>query len=322
VEALYFDGSGIRVIERPEPAAEPGTAVVRMRLAGVCNTDLEIARGYMGFQGVLGHEGVGEVVEGPPEWQGRRVVSEINFACGHCATCQTGLGRHCPSRRVMGILAADGAFAQYVAVPVANLHAVPEAMEDDRAVFVEPLAAAYEILEQVGSVAGQRALVFGDGKLGLLIAQVLDNAGAQVLAVGHHPSHLALLSQRGIETCTAASFPPENTPRADLAIEATGSPEGLAGAIAAVRPRGTLVLKTTVAEHPRVDLARIVIDEIQLVGSRCGPFAPALAALDTRSVDVSALVEERFPLSRGIEALERAATRGARKVLIDCQGSR
>ncbi|MEE2665136.1 MAG: alcohol dehydrogenase catalytic domain-containing protein [Myxococcota bacterium] len=321
MQALYFDGSRVRVIERPEPQAGPDSAVVRMRLAGVCNTDLEIARGYMDFRGVLGHEGVGEVVEGPPEWLGRRVVSEINFACGHCATCRSGLGRHCPSRRVMGILAADGAFAQYLAVPVANLHAVPDAMGDDRAVFAEPLAAAFEILEQVGEVAGQHAVVFGDGKLGLLIAQVLDNAGAQVLAVGHHRSHLALLSQRGIETCAAASFPPGNTPRADLVVEATGSPEGLAGAIAAVRPRGTLVLKTTLAEHPRVDLARIVIDEIHLVGSRCGPFTPALAALETGSVDVSALVEERFPLSQSVEALERAAARGARKVVIDCEGS-
>lgn len=322
MHALYFDGTRVHLTERPEPRSTPETAVIRMRLAGVCNTDLEIARGYMGFCGVLGHEGVGDIVEGPAEWLGRRVVSEINFACGDCAACQAGLGRHCPSRRVMGILGADGAFAQYLAVPVANLHAVADAVSDERAVFAEPLAAAFEILEQVGDVSGQRAIVLGDGKLGLLVAQVLDTAGARVIAVGRHPSHLATLSRRGIETCDAASFPAEGAPRADLVVEATGSPGGLATAIAAVRPRGTLVLKTTLAEHPRVDLARIVIDEIQLLGSRCGPFEPALAALESGSVDVSELVEERYPLSQAVEAMEHAAQRGARKVLIDCEGPR
>jgi threonine dehydrogenase-like Zn-dependent dehydrogenase len=290
-----------------------------MHWAGVCNTDLEIARGYMGFRGVLGHEGVGEVVEGPAAWRGRRVVSEINFACGRCDTCQSGLGRHCPTRRVMGILDADGAFAELLAVPVANLHAVPDALTDEQAVFTEPLAAAYEILEQLGDVAGQRAVVLGDGKLGLLVAQVLDAAGARVRAVGRHGANLAWLARRGIESCEVTAFRPDVGPRADLVVEATGSPDALSVAMTAVRPRGTLILKTTVAEHPRVDLARIVIDEIQLVGSRCGPFEPALEALASGSVDVSGLVEERFPLDRGVEALDRAARRGARKVLIDCR---
>jgi threonine dehydrogenase-like Zn-dependent dehydrogenase len=320
VQALYFDGSQVRLAERPDPLPEPGGAVVEMRLAGVCNTDLEIARGYMGFRGILGHEGVGRVVDGPTAWLGRRVVSEINFACGRCSACAAGLGRHCPTRRVMGILDADGAFAQRLAVPVANLHVVPDSVDDEHAVFAEPLAAAYEILEQVGDVAGLRAVVLGDGKLGLLIAQVLDAAGARVTAVGHHPANLALLAGRGIEIREAAAFRSEE-PGADLVVEATGSTDGLAGALASVRPRGTVVLKTTVAEHPSVELSKIVIDEIQLLGSRCGPFEPALAALASGAVDVSRMVEERFSLARGVEAMERAAQRGARKVLIDCEAA-
>ena len=319
MRAVYFDGARATVLERPDPTPTSDGAVVALHLAGVCNTDLEIAKGYMGFEGILGHEGVGVVVEGPDDWVGRRVVSEINFACGRCAACDAGLGRHCPHRTVMGIQGADGAFAERVAVPVANLHAVPDAVPDEHAVFAEPLAAAYEILEQVGDVAGWSAVVLGDGKLGLLVAQVLAAAGARVLAVGRHAAHLELLAQRGIETRLADRFDPSSGPRADLVVEATGSADALGTAMAAVRPRGVLVLKTTVAEHPRVDLARIVIDEIQLLGSRCGPFAPALAALADGSVDTSALVEGRYALADGVEAMERAAQRGARKVLIDCR---
>lgn len=320
MRAMCFDGSRVEVSERADPTPQAASAIVRVRLAGICNTDLEISRGYMGFRGVIGHEGVGDVVDGPVEWLGRRVVSEINFACGRCGHCEQGLGRHCPTRRVMGILDADGAFAEYLAVPIANLHAVPDSLDDAQAVFVEPLAAAFEIVEQVGDIRGQRAVVLGDGKLGLLVAQVLDAAGARVLAVGHHASNLALLAGRGIETREAAAFRAGNEPRADLVVEATGSATALPGALAATRPRGTLVLKTTVAERPGVDLAPIVIDEIQVLGSRCGPFEPALAALAGGDVDVSALVEERFPLARGVEAMQRAARRGARKVLLDCAG--
>lgn len=319
MRALCIDGSSLALREHETPQLETGRAIVRMRIAGVCNTDLEIARGYMGFAGVLGHEGVGEVAEGPSEWVGKRVVSEINFACGNCPACQQDLGRHCPARQVMGILGADGTFAEYVSVPVANLHTVPEHIDDEHASFVEPLAAAFEVIEQLGEVAGQRAIVFGDGKLGLLVAQVLDEAGARVLAVGRHADHLALLSGRGIETREAREFRPGDEPRADLVVEATGSASALAGAIAATRPRGKLVLKTTVAESLQIDLAPIVIDEIQIVGSRCGPFAPAIEALRTGAIDVTGLIEEKFPLSRAPEALERAAQRGSRKMLIDCQ---
>lgn len=322
MNALRFDGARARIEDLPDPIREPDTAIVAVRLAGVCNTDLEIAKGYMGFRGVLGHELVGVVVDGPASWLGRRVACEINFGCGErdCSACAQRLERHCPRRRVMGILGADGAFAERVAVPVRNLHAVPDSLEDERAVFVEPLAAAFEILEQLDVERGARAVVLGDGKLGLLVAQVLALAGARVLAVGRHPDKLAMLAQREIETRLAADFDPDRAPRADLVVEATGSPVALDLAIRATRPRGKLVLKTTTAERPALDTARIVIDEIELVGSRCGPFAPALAALAAREVDVAPLVDERFPLARGVQALERAAERGARKVLIDCGG--
>lgn len=314
MRALVLRGRSVRVEDVPEPAPRAGFARVRVALAGVCNTDLELVKGYMGFAGVLGHEFVGVVEDGPEPWRGRRVVGEINFACHRCDTCARGLARHCPRRRVMGIQGADGALAELVAVPVENLHAVPDAVPDARAVFAEPLAAAFEILEQVELAPAQRCLVLGDGKLGLLVAQVLQQAGARVLAVGRHPEKLAILAARGIETRLARDWSPAPTP---LVVEATGSAEGFAAAVAATEPRGTLVLKSTVAEHPAVDLAPLVIHEIRLVGSRCGPFAPALRALAEERVTVEPLVTTRLPLRRAHEALERAALRGALKVLVE-----
>jgi threonine dehydrogenase-like Zn-dependent dehydrogenase len=314
LRALHLDASGVRLLETAEPAPGADAARVRVSLAGVCDTDLQLVRGYLGFRGVLGHEFVGVVDAGPDTWRGRRVVGEINFACGRCEACTSGLGRHCPTRRVMGIQGADGAFADYVAVPVANLHAVPDGLPDERAVFVEPLAAAFEILEQVEIAAGSRCLVLGDGKLGLLVAQVLHEAGARVCALGRHPDKLAILTARGIETRLASDWSPQPT---EIVVEATGTPQGFAMAVAATRPRGTLVLKSTLTESPCVDLAPLVIHEIRVVGSRCGPFEPALRALDAGRIDVDPLVAERLPLARAPDALERAAAPGALKVLID-----
>jgi threonine dehydrogenase-like Zn-dependent dehydrogenase len=314
VRALHFDGSQARVAELPDPRACDETVLVRVRLAGVCNTDLEIARGYMGFRGVLGHEFVGSVEEGPQEWRGQRVVGEINFACRACPVCAQGLQRHCPSRQVMGILEADGCFAERVRVPAANLHPVPEGVSDELAVFTEPLAAAFEILEQVHVEPGRDCIVLGDGKLGLLVAQVLHQAGARVLAMGRHRDKLRLLARRGIETRLLSDW---NGELASLVVEATGSAQGFQQAVAATRPRGTLVLKSTVAESPGLNLAPLVIDEISVVGSRCGPFPPALRALETGAVDVASLVSERFPLSRADEALRRAGEPGVLKVLIE-----
>ncbi len=319
VKALFFDGRRASVEDRPDPEPGGDMALVRVRLAGVCNTDLEIARGYMGFRGVLGHEFVGEVEEGPEPWRGRRVVGEINFACGSCERCRAGMGRHCATRKVMGILGADGAFAERVAVPVANLHRVPEALPDESAVFTEPLAAAFEILEQVRVTPEMRCVVLGDGKLGLLVAQVLAGTGAQVKAVGRHEEKLAHLERAGIETSAAGAFDAA-AEDADLVVEATGSARGFEQAVAATRPRGTLVLKSTVAERPELDLAPLVIDEIQLVGSRCGPFEPALDALAEGRVSVAPLVSETFPLARAPQALSRAAEPGVLKVMIDCAG--
>lgn len=315
MRAIALEGGRARLVSRPDPHPGPDEAVVRVSLAGVCRTDLELVRGYMDFAGVLGHEFVGTVEDGPPEWRGQRVVGEINFACGRCAACARGLRRHCPHRRVMGILRADGAFAERVCVPVANLHRVPDAVPDARAVFAEPVAAAFEILEQVPLPPGVRALVLGDGKLGLLAAQVLASSGADVTVLGHHPGKLALLAQRGIGTATAEAW---RGTRAPLVVEATGSVAGFRRAVELVEPRGTLVLKSTVAAREALDLAPLVIDEITVVGSRCGPFPPALAALEDGRVAVDGMVSARVPLADGVQALERAARPGVLKVLIDC----
>jgi threonine dehydrogenase-like Zn-dependent dehydrogenase len=315
MKALHFDGSQARVVERDTPALGADRALVRVTLAGICRTDLELCRGYMGFRGVLGHEFVGRVEEGPAEWRGVRVVGEINFACGRCETCAANLGRHCPQRSVMGIAGADGAIAEWVTVPVANLHCVPEAVSDEQAVFTEPLAAAFEILEQVPIEPGARALVWGDGKLGLLVAQVLHAAGARVTLLGHHPAKLALLATYGIDTVLADAW---TGPAAPLVVEATGSIEGFRRAVATTLPRGTLVLKSTIAAREPLDLSPLVIHEIQVVGSRCGPFPPALRALETARVSVTPLITDRVPLAQADEALRLAAERGALKILVDC----
>lgn len=314
MRALVFDGTSARVVEHAQPHGDENTAVVRMQAAGVCRTDLEIVKGYMGFRGVLGHELVGIVADGPAQWRGKRVVAEINFACGACPTCGRGLQRHCPSRRVMGILNADGAFAELLAVPVANLHAVPDDVSNDAAVFTEPLAAAFEILDQVHVFPGMACTVLGDGKLGLLVAQVLAHAGARVLAVGKHNDKLRLLAQRGIETARADAWQPQP---ADVVVEATGTADGLARAMAATRPRGRLVLKSTVALGADLNLALLVINEITLIGSRCGRFAPALDALQRNVVDVRPLISARVSLAHADDALRLAAQPGVLKVVID-----
>jgi threonine dehydrogenase-like Zn-dependent dehydrogenase len=290
------------------------SVLVRVSLAGVCSTDLEIVKGYMQFRGILGHEFVGRVEAGPPEWRGQRVVGEINFACRSCTICGEGLYRHCPSRVVMGIVGADGAFAELVRLPVTNLHLVPDSVADEIAVFTEPLAAAFEILEQIRIEPGHKCVVLGDGKLGLLVAQVLHQAGARVLAVGKHPQKLAILGERGIATVLLSEW---NGELASLVVEATGTAEGFARAVAATRPRGTLVLKSTVLERPSVDLSPIVVDEIRVLGSRCGPFPPALRALETGSVDVGCLISHRVALDDAVEGLRKASQPDALKVLIE-----
>lgn len=317
MRALVFDGA-LRVREVPTPTAAAGEALIRVRRAGICNTDVEIARGYMGFRGVLGHEFVGEVVSVTDArdgaWVGRRVAGEINLGCGDCARCRAGLSRHCAARTVLGILGRDGALAEYVALPVGNLHAVPDALDDDGAAFIEPVAACFEVLEQVHVEPDARVVVLGDGKLGQMIAQVLRGTGCDLTLVGRHPRKLALARARGID---AVSSDAELQGDADIVVEATGAPAGLDRALSLVRPRGTVVLKSTFHGTPAVATSRIVIDEVRVVGSRCGPFAPAIRALAHGRVDPRGMIDARYGLGDAEAAFEHAQRAGVLKVLID-----
>ena len=314
MKALYWDGQKL-TLKASQPSPEPARdqALVRVRLAGICSTDLQIFKGYMGFRGVPGHEFVGEAVEGPASFIGKRVVGEINFACGRCEFCRRGLGRHCAKRQVMGILGADGCFAEAVAVPARNLHLVPDGVSDEEAVFTEPLAAAFEILEQVEIDFTREVLVFGDGKLGLLCAQVVALTGARVTLVGKHPDKLRLAKAAGVRTVLLADW---QSQRADIVIDATGSSSGLETALGAVRPRGTLVLKSTCAEDHRLSLAPVVINEITVIGSRCGVFPPALDALAQKKIAVTPMIEKIYPLSDALDAVAHAGRAGACKILI------
>jgi len=304
MRALHWDGRELRLEKAyPLPKSEERVALVRVMLAGVCSTDLQILKGYMGFRGVPGHEFVGQVEEGPAEMVGKRVVGEINFTCGQCEFCDQGMGRHCPKRSVMGIMGADGCFAEYVRVPVINLHLVPESVADEEAVFTEPLAAAFEILEQVQIQSTDEVVILGDGKLGLLCAQVLRLAGARVTVVGRHDNKLSLLKGLGIRGIPVSDWRPAPT---DVVIEATGSTPGMKMALDTVRPRGTLVLKSTVAEHHTLSLASLVVNEITLVGSRCGLFPPALNALAQKDVTVKPMIDHIYRLEAGSEAVSHA----------------
>lgn len=318
MKALVLEGGSVRLEERwPEPAPKPGEALVRVTLAGICNTDLELARGYMGFSGVLGHEFVG-VVERTENAAllGRRVVGEINIACGKCAYCHDGLKNHCPNRSVLGILGKDGAFAEFLTLPVENLHEVPSSVSDEEAVFTEPLAAAFQITRQIEIRPSMKVAVLGDGKLGLLIGQALQLAGGDLVAVGHHPQRLKILSRRGIRT----ALEPETAKwgrEFDVVVDATGSSAGPELAYKLVKPRGTIVLKTTVAKRDSFDLNRLVIDEVAVVGSRCGPFDAALLALSRKDVDVKPLISRVMPLEDGKQAMSLASSAmSAPKILL------
>lgn len=297
----------------PVPEAPPGEARVRVLAAGICNTDLELVRGYYPYRGVLGHEFVGVVEEGPRELRGRRVVGEINATCGGCRACRGGRPTHCEERTVLGIVGRDGAFAEYLTLPAGNLHPVPEGVATEAAVFTEPLAAALEVQQQVPVRPEDRVLVVGDGKLGQLIARTLALTGCDLTVLGHHRKKLALLENAGITTLEG-----DATPAAawDLVVEATGSPAGFTVARRALRPRGTMVLKSTYAGELSFDASALVVDEITLVGSRCGPFAPALRLLARGRVDVSPLVHAAYPLAEALSAFDHARSPGVLKVLL------
>ncbi|MBC8253705.1 MAG: alcohol dehydrogenase catalytic domain-containing protein [Ardenticatenia bacterium] len=315
MRALYFDRKLHYHPDMPDPIPPPGEALIRTRLAGVCNTDLEIVRGYLGFTGVLGHEFVGEVVraDDAPHLVGQRVVGEINAYCGECPTCRRGDPTHCPHRTSLGISGRDGAMADYLTLPTHLLYPLPESLPDEWAVFTEPLAAAVEITDKIHCHPTDRVVVLGDGKMGLLIAQVLQLTGCDLLAIGRHQSKLAILERRGIRTQIGDD---KTEAGADMVVEATGSAGGFATARALVRPRGTVVMKSTFHGDVSLDLSRVVVDEVVVVGSRCGPFLPALRLLEQRLVDVEPLIHSTFPLSDGLAAFEQAAAPGVLKVLL------
>ncbi|HEY4087439.1 MAG TPA: alcohol dehydrogenase catalytic domain-containing protein [Bryobacteraceae bacterium] len=304
----------VEVRDVPQPQRPEGFATIRLLLGGICNTDLELQRGYYGFSGTPGHEFVGKVVAADTQsLVGKRVVGEINLNCGNCSWCARGLGRHCPARTVLGIVEHPGAFQEFLTLPERNLHVVPDSISDEAAVFVEPLAAACEILDQVPLAAGDEVAVLGDGKLGLLIAQVLHAHGCRVRQFGKHAEKLRISQARGIETSAAGTEPIKAF---RYVVDATGSPAGLRTAVNMAEPRGTVILKSTVHGEVPVDTAPVIVDEITLVGSRCGRFEPAIELLRNGGVDVAPLITERIPLSRAAEAFGTAARSGVLKVLL------
>ena len=324
MQALVLTAAGLELqTHRPVPLPRDGEALIAVQLAGVCATDIELTRGYKGgFRGILGHEFVGTVAAAPGanEWVGRRVVGEINVGCGNCDLCRRGLGKHCRNRTSVGIIGRDGVFADFVTLPVTNLHVVPDTVANEEAVFCEPLAAAFEILEQVQIDATARVYVQGDGRLGLLSAWVLATTGCDLTVIGRHPEKLALLPQN--DRCRGVISSPEVLAKlaqepADVVVEVTGAPAGFASALQLVRPQGTLVLKSTFAGHLHdFDVSSLVVDEITLVGSRCGPFDKALAALESHAVDVRRLITAGYPLTDGIKAFAHAGRKGVIKILI------
>jgi threonine dehydrogenase-like Zn-dependent dehydrogenase len=315
MKAIWLENNQLQLrTDVPIPEAPPGEALVRVVRAGICNTDLELIRGYYPYTGILGHEFVGIVEQGSSQLVGKRVVGEINAACGKCRFCLSAQPTHCENRTVLGIVNRNGAFAEYLTLPEQNLHPVPDNVTTDVASFTEPVAAALEIQQQVLIRPDDRVLVVGDGKLGQLVAQTLALTGCDLLAVGRHQHKLANLAARGIKTGLADAV----TDRAfDLSVECTGNQEGFAIARRALRPRGTLVLKSTYAGHLTFDASSLVVDEITLIGSRCGPFAAALEVLAAGKVDVEPLIQARYPLSEGLKAFARAQERGVLKVLLE-----
>ena len=318
MRALVLEPGGRRHLDPhyPEPIPGPDDALVHVRHAGVCATDLELVRGYAGYSGVLGHEFVGIVDAGDPQWPARRVVADINVGCGRCPVCRTGDARHCRARTTLGIRARAGVFAERVAIPRANLIEVPDAVPDELAVFAEPLAAALHVLDEPHPEDGP-ITVLGDGKLGLLIALAIAAAGHPVELIGRHASKLEIAARAGVATLLERELADKPEPRANLVVEATGHPSGLARALQLVHPRGTIVLKTTVVAPTPVDLTAIVVNELRLVGSRCGELRRAIELLASGRIDPRPLIAARYELAHAEQALEHAAQKGVLKVLID-----
>ncbi len=315
MRGLWLENKQLQLLsELPVPEPPPGEALIKVLRAGICNTDLELVRGYYPYTGILGHEFVGVVEKGPEHLLHRRVVGEINAVCGRCRFCRRGNSTHCENRTVLGIVNRHGAFADYLCLPVENLHAVPECLPLEVATFTEPVAAALEIQQQVKLHPDDKVVVVGDGKLGQLVAQTLALVGCDLLVVGRHGRKLARLEARGIK----AGFADLVTEKTfDISVECTGNAEGFAIARRALRPRGTLVLKSTYAGNLTLDASSLVVDEITLIGSRCGPFPPALELLTQGKVEVQSLIDATYPLEEGVAAFTHAQTKGALKVLLE-----
>ncbi len=314
MRALVYDGQLGLNTQVPQPSPQGDETLLKIRRAGICNTDLELIAGMYGFAGILGHEFVAQVEQGPEALLGQRVVGEINVACTSCDFCQSGIPSQCRNRTTVGIIEHPGAFADYLALTSRNLHIVPENVSDDAAVFVEPLAAALQVTEAVHISPRDRVIVLGVGKLGMLVAQVLKLTGADVVAVVRREKQARLLNQWHITTAGIDELEPA---RGQVVVDCTGQAEGFADALQLVEPRGTLVLKSTYHGMPQADLTQIAVREIKVVGSRCGPFDAALRLLSAGLVDVESLIEARYPFDRALEAFDHARQRGALKVLLD-----
>ncbi|HEX2957271.1 MAG TPA: alcohol dehydrogenase catalytic domain-containing protein [Chitinispirillaceae bacterium] len=317
MKAVIFDGVSLSLKEVPMPDPLPNETLIRINKAGICNTDLEITRGYMkGFNGILGHEFIGTIANTSlSTLSNKRVTAEINCGCGHCPLCKSGDERHCATRTVIGIAGRNGAFAEYISVPTCNIHQIPDSISDNNALFIEPLAAAIEILEQVQITSNQRVLIIGDGKLAQLIAHVTGAIGCNLYVAGKHPEKLAYLHNLPLSTILTTKL--DQSGMFDIVIEASGAPDGFSAAVSKVRPRGTIVLKSTYAQPLTFNPATLVINEITLIGSRCGRFGPAIKFLTEKKPDFSYLIEQHYPLNDAIAAFEHAGKKGARKIILD-----
>lgn len=314
MKAVVLEGKEIRVKDVPVPESSPDEALIKVRKAGICNTDLELAKGYMEFEGILGHEFVGEVEDSPDQaWIGKRVVGEINLYCGQCDLCRAGMTKHCNNRDVLGILSRNGAFAEYLTLPLKNCHPVPDTLSDYEAVFTEPLAAALEIFERVNISKREKVLIMGDGKLGLMMAQVMKKHTEQVTCVGKHSRNLDILKELGIDTYQHGM---ELGREFSVVVDATGDERGLYEALRLVIPRGIIVLKSTFHGTSQIDVSKIVVDEIQLIGSRCGPFPDAISQLQQKMIKVENLIDGDFPLEQSDKAFALAQEPGTLKILL------
>jgi threonine dehydrogenase-like Zn-dependent dehydrogenase len=318
MQALYYaDNTVVYHPDYPQPVLQTGEALLKIRLAGICSTDLEISKSYAGFTGIMGHEFVATVtaVKDPEDnvWLGKRVVASINQGCGHCRLCLQNTPKHCSNRKVLGIRGKDGIFADYATLPVANLFAVPDSVTDTVAVFAEPLAAALRIREQIAVSPSARVAVVGSGRLGILIGQILAMAGTEVTMLGRRQETLDLPAQWGLQTALVGDFADDSF---DFVVEATGNSAGFMHSLRLLRAQGTLILKSTFQGLAQLDLSKLVTAEINVIGSRCGPFAPALRLLAQGAVNVESTISGEYALQDGLAALAYAAQPGIRKVLL------